>query len=186
MVSNAVRWLVWVLFLAGGGVLGVWLDLRLWPAWWHNPFWHLVSALAGVGVFRIVLTVSRVTGRWLARCGRVGELPRMETNRLVTVGPYACMRHPMHLGLMLFPLAFALVLGSPAFVLLVWPLEVLAIVLLVLFVEEREARLKFGADYAAYARRVPAFNLAPACLAKLLQDPPERPDCTNTFRIAEK
>jgi len=184
MVSNAVRMVVWVIFLGGGSALGIWLDLRLWPAWWRNPVWHLASALAGFGVFWIVLTVSRVTGRWLARCGRVGDLPRMQTNRLVTAGPYACMRHPMHLGLMLFPLAFALVLGSPAFALLVWPLEALAIVLLVLLVEEREARLKFGADYAAYARRVPPFNLAPACLAQLLREPPENPDCTNTFKLA--
>lgn len=183
MVSNVLRLLVWVVFLGGGGALGILIDLRLWPGWWHNPLWHLASALVGVGVLQIVIRVSRATGRWLARCGRAGNLPRMQTNRLVTVGPYACMRHPMHLGLMLFPLAIALLLGSPAFVLLVWPLEVLWIVLLVLLIEEREARAKFGADYAAYARRVPAFNLQPACLARLLREPPDNPDCTNTLKV---
>ncbi|HGY10095.1 MAG TPA: isoprenylcysteine carboxylmethyltransferase family protein [Oceanithermus profundus] len=177
---------MWLVFLLGGSILGIWLDLRLWPAWWGSLAWHLISALLGLGLFRLVVRISRVTGRWLARCGRAGDLPRMETNRLVVVGPYACMRHPMHLGLMLFPLAFALVLGSPAFVLILAPLEALVIVGLVFAVEEREARIKFGGDYAAYASRVPPFNLSPDCLRRLLTEPPANPDCSNPFKLASE
>ncbi len=184
MVSNAVRVLIWLIFLAGGGLLGVALDLRLWPGWWSSLPWHAVSFLLGLGVLRLVVRISRVTGRWLARCGRQGNLPRMQTNRLVASGPYACMRHPMHLGLMLFPFALALLIGSPAFVFIVAPLEALLILAMVMTVEEREARVKFGAEYAAYASRVPPFNFAPDCMRRLLEEPPEEPDCTRDFVLA--
>ena len=185
MVSNSLRALIWVVFLVGGAILGVWLDLRFWPGWWGSWLWHLVSAIAGLAVLQIVLRISKVTGRWLARCGRAGDIPRMQTNRLVVVGPYACMRHPMHLGLMLFPLAVALILGSPSFVFIIAPLEALIILVMVLTIEENEARGKFGASYAAYASRVPPFNLSPDCLRKLLELPPEQPDCTNPYLRAE-
>ncbi len=184
MVSNLARALVWVVFLIGGAILGVWLDLRLWPGWWHSWFWHVLSFLLGAAVLWLVLRISKVTGRWLARCGRQGNIPRMQTNRMVTAGPYSCMRHPMHLGLMLFPLAVALLLGSPAFALIIAPLEALAIAVMVFLLEEREARLKFGAAYAAYASRVPPFNLSGECLRRLLGLPPEEPDCTNTQILA--
>jgi hypothetical protein len=69
--------------------------------------------------------------------------------------------------------------------LLIAPLEAAVIVLLVFLVEEREARLKFGAEYAAYASRVPAFNLSPDCLRRLLVEPPENPDCTRDFVRAD-
>ena len=44
-------------------------------------------------------------------------------------------------------------------------------VLLILTLEEREALAKFGDSYREYRRRVPAFNLRPACLRRLLQSP---------------
>ncbi|WP_457637641.1 methyltransferase family protein [Oceanithermus sp.] len=181
MVSNTARALIWVVFLVGGAVAGVCLDLRWWPAWWRNPAWHILSATLGLVVLLAVFRVSKVTGRWLARCGRVGDIPRLQTNRLVVAGPYACMRHPMHLGLMFFPLAVALLLGSPAFVFVIAPLEALVILIMVLTIEEREARGKFGSSYAAYASRVPPFNLSPDCLRKLFELPPENPDCTNPY-----
>lgn len=186
MVANSMRALIWVVFLVGGGILGVWLDLRLWPGWWGSWLWHLLSAALGVLLLLGVLRVSKVTGRWLARCGRQGNIPRMQTNRMVVAGPYSCMRHPMHLGLMAFPLAVALVLGSPAFAFIIAPLEALLILVMVMTIEEREARGKFGAGYAAYASKVPPFNLSPACLRRLFELPPEQPDCTNPFvRVGE-
>jgi len=185
VISNSVRVLIWLIFLVGGLMVGVTLDLTLWPKLWRSLPWHVVSALLGLGLLRLVVQISRVTGRWLARCGRQGNLPRMQTNRLVASGPYACMRHPMHLGLMLFPLAVALLVGSAAFALIVAPIEALLIVAMVFLFEEREARQKFGAEYAAYASRVPAFNLSPECLRRLLVEPPENPDCTRDFIRAD-
>jgi len=94
----------------------------------------------------------------------------METNRLVTTGPYACMRHPMHLGLLLLPWAVALMIGSPSFLLFIAPMEMVAMVAMILTLEEPEALQKFGVPYVAYCHRVPAFNLRPSCLRRLLRE----------------
>jgi protein-S-isoprenylcysteine O-methyltransferase Ste14 len=166
--SVVIRILLWVLMLVGGGAAGIWLDLEFFPKMLANPWWHLVSLLLGVSLLGLVFRMSRVTGRTLARHGRVGELPRMETNRLVTSGPYGCMRHPMHLGLMLLPWAVALLIGSVSFLLYIAPLEMLLMVILVLTLEEREVSRKFGEDYQAYCQRVPPFNLRLDCLRRLV------------------
>ena len=164
-----LRLLIWLVFLVGGGAAGIWLDLKFFPRLFTNLWWHLTTLATGLILLRLVFQVSRVTGRTLARLGRVGELPRMETNRLVTTGPYACMRHPMHLGLLLLPWAVALMIGSPSFLLFIAPMEMVAMVAMILTLEEREALQKFGVPYAAYCQRVPAFNLRPACLRRLLR-----------------
>lgn len=118
-----------------------------------------------------MIRVSRNTDRTLARLSGEGELPRLETNRLVTAGPYACMRHPMHLGLLLFPEAFGLTLGSPAFILLIAPAAMMRMLLIILTLEERGAMEKFGQSYRGYRRQVPAFNLRPSCLKRLFEAP---------------
>ncbi|HFE32767.1 MAG TPA: hypothetical protein ENJ17_05605 [Gammaproteobacteria bacterium] len=125
MISLASRIALWLILLLGGATLGVWLDLRWFPAWFASPAAHLASFIAGILLLRLVMRISRNTGRTLARLGREGELPPLETNRLVTRGPYACMRHPMHFGLLFFPLGVALLLGSLSFTLIIAPLEML-------------------------------------------------------------
>ena len=168
------RLLMWIIFIIGGGALGLWLDMR-W-AWartlFLNPWWHLVTLVLGALLLWGVLRVSRYTGRLLARMGREGDdVPRMDTNKLVITDIYACMRHPMHLGLMFFPLSIALILGSPSFIFLLAPLEMLIIVILIKLVEEREALAKFGNDYRAYMRTTPMFTLRPDCIRKMLGEP---------------
>lgn len=170
--SAAARILLWLLLLGGGSVLGIWLDLRWFPVWFANPVAHLLSFIAGLLLLRLVLRVSRNTGRTLAHHGREGKLPRLETNRLVTSGPYACMRHPMHFGLLFFPLTLALLLGSLSFTFIIAPLEMLLMVAMILTLEEREALAKFGEAYREYRRRVPAFSLRPDCLRRLLTEVP--------------
>ena len=82
-------------------------------------------------------------GRELSK-GRVGNIPRLETNRLVTSGIFGCMRHPMLFGLTLLPLGWVHLLGSPTFITLVAPVEMLFIVGMVLIFEEMEVKRKFG------------------------------------------
>ncbi len=163
---------LWVLFLGGGALAGGWLDRRLFAAWAASPLFHWASGFLGLMVMAGVFRVSRVTGRTLARYGRAGTVPRLETNRLVTRGPYACMRHPMHFALLFMPLGLALILGSPGFILLIAPVEALVMLALIFTLEEREALSKFGEAYAAYRRRVPAFALRPSCLRRLWQEEP--------------
>ncbi|HEY89153.1 MAG TPA: isoprenylcysteine carboxylmethyltransferase family protein [Thermoflexia bacterium] len=162
-----LRMFIWVVMLLGGSVLSLWLDWR----WAHtllvSPPFHLVTLVAGVFLLRWVLQVSRHTGRLLARQGREGNIPRMETNRLVTTGVYACMRHPMHWGLLFFPWTVALILGSPFFIAVVAPLEMLFMLALIRFVEEPEAIRKFGVAYREYQQQVPMFSLRLSCLRQL-------------------
>ncbi len=68
----------------------------------------------------------------------------METNRLVTSGYYACMRHPMHLGLLFFPWSVALIFGSVTFILLLAPLEMLSMIIMIKLLEENEAGKKLA------------------------------------------
>ncbi len=161
------RILIWILMLLGGGALSLWLDSRWFHALFVSPVFHLVTLVAGAFLLRFVMQVSRYTGRLLARMGREGDVPRMETNKLVTTGIYGCMRHPMHLGLLFFPWAVALILGSPFFLAVLAPLETLFILVMVKLVEEPGAIAKFGDEYREYQKRVPAFSLRPDCLRRL-------------------
>ena len=171
--SVAFRLVMWVLMLLGGAALGVALDRRWFPHLWRSWAFHLGTFILGAALLRFVLIVSRNTGRFLARMGREGGIPRMETNKLVTEGMYGCMRHPMHFGLLFFPLSVALLLGSPTFIFVIAPLEMLFMVGMIKAFEEREALRKFGDAYREYMRRVPMFNLRPDCLKKLLEPQPK-------------
>ncbi len=154
--------------LVGGVWGGLLLDRYLFPGFYNNIWFHLVSFFAGVLLLRLVMRISRNTGRTLAKYGREGELPRMETNRFVKSGVYKYMRHPMHLGLLLFPFAFAFLAGSPSFVLVIAPLEVVFMLGMIKLVEEPEAIAKFGEDYVSYMKTTPWFCLKKKCLKLLL------------------
>lgn len=163
-----LRILIWVLMLIGGGALSIWLDWRWLNKLFVNPVFHLASLVVGILLLRLVMRVSRYTGRLLASMGREGELPRMDTNKLVTTGIYSCMRHPMHLGLLFFPWSVALILGSPSFILVIAPLEMLFMLAMIKFVEEPEAIGKFGDAYREYRKEVPMFNFRPSCWRQML------------------
>lgn len=80
-------------------------------------------------------------------------LPHRPASRLVTSGPYRITRNPMYLGFTAVYLGGAVLINS------LWPLLFLPVVLLLLTraVIEREERYlatAFGAEYAAYCRRV--------------------------------
>ncbi len=165
-----LRIVIWFVFLVGGGALSLWLDWHWLRSLFLNPLFHLLTLVLGVLLLRMVLRISRNTGRLLARMGREGDIPRMETNVLVIEGVYACMRHPMHFGLLFFPWSVALILGSPTFILFVAPLEMLLMIVMIKFIEEPEAIRKFGDAYREYRSQVPMFNLSRACLRLLLNN----------------
>ena len=161
------RIIVWLIFLPGGLIASITLDLHFFRTVFFSLSFHVGSSLLGIILLRLVVNASRKTGRLLAREGRVGKLPRMETNRLVTTGIYGCMRHPMHFGLLFFPLAVGLVVGSPSFILLFAPLEAFFIFAMLRFYEEPEAINKFGEEYREYQRQVPMFDFSAECLREL-------------------
>jgi len=162
------RIVMWIVMIVGGIVGGFWLDRLLFPTLDTNRWFHLTTLIFGLALLKIVLTVSRNTGRTLARFGREGDIPRMETNVLVTDGLYALMRHPMHLGLLFFPMTLALIVGSPSFILIIAPLEMLLMVVMIKTLEESEAITKFGDAYREYRKTVPMFCVSIACIKALL------------------
>ncbi|HDN04611.1 MAG TPA: isoprenylcysteine carboxylmethyltransferase family protein [Chloroflexi bacterium] len=165
-----LRMMIWGLMLVGGGTLSICLDLNWFPGLFANLIFHLATLVPGLLLLYLVMRISRNTGRLLARRGREGDIPRLETNKLITSGIYGCMRHPMHLGLLFFPWAMALILGSPTFMIVIAPLETIFMLVMIRFVEEPEAIRKFGAAYREYQEQVPMFNLRSDCWRQLLNE----------------
>ena len=172
-MDKVLRIVLWFVMIFGGAAGGLYLDFRWFPALAANPVFHAISFVIGLGLTKLVLNSSRNTGRFLARLGREGDLPRLETNKLVTEGYYACMRHPMHLGLFLFPAAAAFLTGSISFILLIVPLEIIFMIMMIKLVEEPQAVKKFGKAYEQYRRQVPMFSLRRECLKNLFANTTE-------------
>ena len=167
--STILRLLFWLLLIFGGIFLGICTDIWLLGHYVDSLPFHIITFILGMSLLFFVMRASRHTGRILAKYGRTGDLPRMETNQLVTTDVYQCMRHPMHLGLLFFPLSLALMIGSISFIFIYSPLEMLSMILLIKLLEEKEAIRKFGSDYLSYKQQVPMFNLSPQCLKKMMQ-----------------
>jgi len=165
-----MRIIIWVLMIFGGGVLGYYLDYLIFENIHTNISFHIVSGIIGVILLFVMTKISRNTGKTLARYGRKGKLKRMETNVLVKDGMYKYMRHPMHLGLFLFPLGIAFLIGSPSFILIIAPLEIIFMLVMIKLVEEPEAINKFGQDYINFKKQVPWFCFKIECLKELLKD----------------
>ncbi len=84
---------------------------------------------------------------------RTAIIPHKSASTIVTHGPYRFTRNPMYLGLTLAYLGVTLLLLSH------WPLILLPLVLIILFVsvirkEERYLTDAFGAEYTEYCGRV--------------------------------
>lgn len=77
-----------------------------------------------------------------------------EGHRLVTGGPYALVRHPMYLGIVLYHLGATLVLQSPLLLALT-ALVIAPYTAVRIAHEERPLAAAFGERYAAYQRDVP-------------------------------
>lgn len=72
---------------------------------------------------------------------------------LITDGPFRVSRNPLYLGMVLFPLGIALLLGSLSALVLV-ALEWIVINFLGIPFEEKVLEDQFGDSYVAYKRRV--------------------------------
>ena len=118
--SVVIRLSLWAFLLLAGAALGIWLDLHDDRHLLFSPLWHLLTLPVGLVLMRLAFRAAAAGGRELARRGKSSDgVPRLETDRLVTTGIYAHMRHPMLFGLTLVPPAFAFIVGSPSFILLV-------------------------------------------------------------------
>jgi len=163
-----LRITTWIFMIFGGAALSFYIDNQLFPLVYKDIIFHVFSFIVGFVLLLLVLRVSKNTGRTLAKYGREGKLPRMNTNKFVDKGVYKYMRHPMHLGLLFFPLSIALLLGSVSFILIIAPIEIVFMLIMIKLIEEPEAKRKFSKDYIDYMNYTPWFCFRIECLKKLL------------------
>jgi protein-S-isoprenylcysteine O-methyltransferase Ste14 len=81
--------------------------------------------------------------------------PDTHPGRLLTEGVYARLRHPRYVQMLIALLGWALLANYGAGYVAV--LFTVAVIASVIPLEERELAARFGADYEAYRRRVPAL-----------------------------
>ena len=168
-----IRFSIWAIMLLGGIIGGYYIDNILFTDIHSNIPFQIICFLIGGFVLLIVIRISKNTGRTLAKYGRKSKVKKMETNVLVKEGIYRYMRHPMHLGLLLFPISIAFIVASPSFILIIYPIEILFILIMIKLIEEPEAIRKFGDEYLEYKKQTPMFCLKVDCLKELLKDVPK-------------
>jgi protein-S-isoprenylcysteine O-methyltransferase Ste14 len=120
----------------------------------HLRTWPFVAI--GAGVFALGTALALWSGARLIRDGVGTPFPLDPTRRLVTVGPYAAVRNPQGIALVLLTCAEALVVDSAALRLL--PLfAVFFLIGLAEPFEDWEMRKRFGTSYDTYRARVPRW-----------------------------
>ena len=83
---------------------------------------------------------------------------KVESGQLVATGPYAVVRHPIYLGILLSTLGLALAFRAGG-ALCYWPV-VVALLVCTIVVEEKGLREEYGDAHAEYVKRVP-YRLIP-------------------------
>ncbi|HUO60020.1 MAG TPA: isoprenylcysteine carboxylmethyltransferase family protein [Candidatus Acidoferrales bacterium] len=116
-------------------------------AWLFTPLLWCVSLTMYIGGLRS-LTLGRIIGT-----NEIVE--RNPGDSLITTGIHARVRHPLYFGHLCTLLGWTIGAGTAAcFILLAFAIATGAIMIPM---EERELRARFGSEYDAYARRVPAL-----------------------------
>jgi protein-S-isoprenylcysteine O-methyltransferase Ste14 len=109
-----------------------------------------LAMLLAVGSLWLVTTAIRTLGKEWSLTARL-----VEGHRLVATGPYRFVRHPIYTGMFGMLLATALSwshwLGLVLSLIIFWSGTIVRV-----RSEERLLRAAFGAEFEAYARRVPA------------------------------
>lgn len=118
---------------------------------------YLGALTSAVGLFFAVWSNYELVKKGEGGAGNLGPVKMMkETKHLVTTGPYAICRNPMHVGVFLYYMGFACALNSLAS--LVLPIAIVAFAYFAAIVlDEPRLRKEFPEEFAAYSSRVPRF-----------------------------
>ncbi len=131
------------------------------PLWFTDPFSARQWAAWILGALSIVLAIEgfrllRVLGRPDPTPSQTANLPFENTTRLVKVGAYRWIRHPLYASLL--ALAWSAWLKHPlGGFSIALTLGVTGFLLATAMAEERENMLRFGAGYADYMKTTRRF-----------------------------
>src|SRR5918998_53758 len=146
-----------VFFLAAPGVVAgliPWLLTR-WQARELLPYWAPMRVLGGVVLVAGLIALVQAFVRFVVE-GLGTPAPVAAPERLVVGGAYRHVRNPMYVAVLAAIVGQALLLGRPGllgYAGVTW----LVVAAFVRFYEEPTLALRFGADYEAYRRAVPAW-----------------------------
>ena len=130
-------------------IVYVWIG-RLIGRWLIIPCPRNIELiLAGIsGMIGLWVIMWTVWVQWIV--GRGGPVPVAPTRKLITTGPYALCRNPMHFGALLYVFTFGLIFGNLVIALICIALETTIIVVYLKGIEEKELVIRFGAEYQRY------------------------------------
>jgi len=158
MQKKAIFWLIVYLFVFITGALS---GLKV------NGVCYFLMVLLGVGLLLYSFALAAIAGRTLKNFAHKVKGESFIPDKFTSVGIYSCMRHPMHLGIALMPLAFSLIWGNAGALLASgWALA--AGFWFVLAIEEPEVIKEYKQDYIDYMQKVPPFTLRLKCLEDAL------------------
>ena len=143
-------------FLAPGVVVGLipWLLTR-WQAREPLPYWASVRVLGGLLLLAGLVALVQAFVRFVVE-GFGTPAPVAAPERLVVGGAYRYVRNPMYVAVLAAIVGQALLLGR--LILLLYAAAAwLVVAAFVRLYEEPTLARRFGADYEAYRRSVPAW-----------------------------
>ena len=112
---------------------------------------------SAVGIFFTVWSNIELWKKGKGGPAVIGKIKLMqETKHLVTTGPYALCRNPMHLGLILFYLGLCCAVNS-LYSLIIPLLFGIFAYCFAIFLDEPRLKRDFGDEYAVWSERVPRF-----------------------------
>jgi protein-S-isoprenylcysteine O-methyltransferase Ste14 len=146
-----------IFFLLAPGTVAAlipWL-LTGWRSRQPLPYWAPLRALGAILLVAGVIVLVQAFARFVTE-GLGTPAPVAAPERLVVGGAYRYVRNPMYVAVLATVVGQALLLGQP--VLLVYAaLLWLVVAAFVRWYEEPTLARRFGADYEAYRRAVPAW-----------------------------
>lgn len=145
-------------------LVSIWVDRVL-------PIFHFDPARWSLGLSILLLVLGGFICAWPAIAflrARGTPVPFNPPPKLITTGLYSYVRNPMLLGLFILLLGLGVLFGSLSLIFIFTPLFILANVLYLRAVEEKEMEKKFGISYLEYKSRVPMFIPRIGGLEKLI------------------